>query len=97
MPNRTLFFIVVGLAAVAGIVYYYQCIPADNFRVRLALGFLMGGASSNLIDRVRVGHVTDFLDFRVWPVFNMADTAIVVGTGLLVFHLLKEEIKHYKA
>ena len=44
---------------------------------------MIGGSIANLIDRVRLGHVTDFLDFDYWPAFNLADTFIVVGVGLL--------------
>jgi signal peptidase II len=49
----------------------------------VALGFVLGGSVSNLLDRVRLGHVTDFLDLRWWPAFNLADTFIVVGVGIL--------------
>ena len=49
----------------------------------VALGFVLGGSVSNLIDRVRLGHVTDFLDFRFWPAFNLADLFIVVGVATL--------------
>jgi signal peptidase II len=55
----------------------------------LAGGFVAGGALGNLVDRVRGGLVTDFLDFRVWPVFNLADLFIVVGAGLLVLSLAR--------
>jgi signal peptidase II len=49
----------------------------------VALGLLIGGSASNLVDRLRLGYVTDFLDFRYWPAFNLADTFIVVGVGIL--------------
>jgi signal peptidase II len=49
----------------------------------VALGLVLGGSVSNLLDRVRLGYVTDFLDFAYWPSFNLADTFIVVGVGLL--------------
>ncbi|HEX6490180.1 MAG TPA: signal peptidase II [Gaiellaceae bacterium] len=49
----------------------------------VALGLLIGGSASNLVDRIRLGYVTDFLDFRYWPAFNLADTFIVVGVGVL--------------
>jgi len=48
-----------------------------------ALGLVLGGSLSNLVDRVRLGYVTDFIDFRWWPAFNLADSFIVVGVGLL--------------
>jgi signal peptidase II len=49
----------------------------------VALGLLIGGSVSNLLDRIRLGHVTDFLDFRWWPAFNLADSFIVVGVAIL--------------
>jgi len=52
-----------------------------------SLGLILGGAVGNLIDRVIAGHVVDFLDFHIWPVFNIADTVISVGTALLVWHI----------
>ena len=48
---------------------------------------LAAGAVSNLIDRIRLGHVVDFFDFRIWPVFNIADIAIVLGTGAVLWAL----------
>ena len=52
-----------------------------------ALGLLIGGSVSNLVDRVRLGHVTDFLDFGWWPAFNLADSFIVVGVAVLLVAL----------
>lgn len=57
--------------------------------LKLGLAIIAGGALSNLLDRLRLGYVVDFLDFRVWPVFNLADFAIVVGTGLILVQLLR--------
>jgi signal peptidase II len=53
-----------------------------------ALGLLIGGSVSNLVDRVRLGHVTDFLDLRYWPAFNLADSCIVVGVAILLAALV---------
>ena len=53
-----------------------------------ALGFVIGGSVSNLVDRVRLGHVTDFLDVRFWPAFNLADSFIVIGVAILLASLL---------
>ena len=49
---------------------------------------IIGGALGNLIDRLRVGHVIDFIDLHVWPVFNVGDSAITIGVGLLILHSL---------
>jgi signal peptidase II len=69
---------------VAAIILYYVFPPLNSTLLGFGLGLQLGGALGNLLDRVRYGHVTDFLDFRVWPVFNLADSAIVVGVALLV-------------
>ncbi len=57
----------------------------------VALGLLIGGSLSNLADRMRLGHVTDFLDFRYWPAFNLADACIVAGVILLLRTMLSGE------
>jgi signal peptidase II len=57
----------------------------------VALGLLVGGSLSNLIDRIRLGHVTDFLDLRFWPAFNLADTFIVIGVAILLAALVLAE------
>jgi signal peptidase II len=54
----------------------------------VSLGLVIGGSLSNLVDRVRLGHVTDFLDLRFWPAFNLADSFIVVGVGILLLTLV---------
>lgn len=55
---------------------------------RLALGLILAGALGNLIDRIFLGYVIDFLDFRIWPVFNLADSAITIGAILLGWLIL---------
>ncbi|MDI6894906.1 MAG: signal peptidase II [Bacillota bacterium] len=67
-------------------------VPALAGQHRLAPvagGLVVGGALGNLLDRMSTGLVTDFLDFRVWPVFNLADTFIVAGAGLLILSLVR--------
>ncbi len=55
----------------------------------IAMGLVFGGALGNLIDRLRFGSVVDFIDLKVWPVFNIADIAITVGVGLLMIEVLR--------
>ncbi|TYB91476.1 MAG: signal peptidase II [Kosmotoga sp.] len=57
----------------------------------LFLGFIIGGALGNNIDRIRFGYVVDFLEFPYWPVFNLADTFIVIGAALLLFSFYRRE------
>lgn len=97
LANQQWFFILVALGAVGGMLYYMRHPEAQHWRARLALGLLIGGAVGNLIDRVRVGKVVDFLLFYwkdyYFPNFNVADICITVGVGLLVLHLLLTEEK----
>ena len=70
-------------AAVAAMLIFFSRQAQRHPLLPIALGLVIGGSVANLIDRVRLGHVTDFLDFAYWPAFNLADTFIVVGVGLL--------------
>jgi len=60
----------------------------DNRLDRITLGLILGGTIGNLIDRIHLGYVTDFIDIGVWPAFNIADSAVVVGAILLAYSLL---------
>ena len=60
---------------------------------RVSLWLILAGAAGNLIDRVRFGYVVDFLDFRIWPVFNIADSAITIGAILLGWSIIKHPQK----
>lgn len=84
-------FIVIPIIVSAVIVFYYRELPAQAWLVRLALGLQMGGALGNLIDRLRQGYVVDFFNVEFWPVFNVADSCIVIGVALLAFEILREE------
>ena len=62
-------------------------------QVHVAFALIFGGAVGNIIDRLHFGYVHDFIDFRFWPVFNVADSAITIGVGLLLLQMLVRE-KH---
>ena len=76
-------------------VLFYERLRRSGSLIHYGSVALAGGAVSNLIDRIRLGHVVDFFDFRVWPVFNIADIAIVVGTTAVLWALFvqKREIR----
>jgi signal peptidase II len=74
--------------AIAWMLGYFARSGARHPILPIALGLVIGGSVSNLADRVRLGHVTDFLDFRYWPAFNLADSFIVVGVGILLAALV---------
>ena len=61
-------------------------LPANARLQRSALAMVLGGAIGNITDRLRLGHVTDFIDVGPWPIFNVADSSIVIGIGLLIFY-----------
>jgi len=93
---RLTFFIGISVVAI-GIIFsfFHKLAPGDRLPA-LALGFILGGALGNLIDRVRYREVVDFLHFRLWkgyswPDFNFADSFIVVGVALLLLELLAAE------
>jgi signal peptidase II len=81
-------FAIVAVAVVVGMVIFYRYLPSDRIWLRVSLGLQLGGALGNLLDRVHLGTVVDFIDFKFWPVFNLADTAIVSGVAVLAFYLL---------
>jgi len=97
-PSEIRLFFFVGVAIFAlGIVahFLYQLAPGDKLSA-LALGLILGGAVGNLVDRIRLGEVIDFLHFNLWggyswPDFNLADTWIVVGVALLLIEMLAVE------
>ncbi len=86
--NQTLFFIVVSILAVITIVIYIKKFLNVSFTIKIGLALILGGALGNLVDRLCFGYVVDFLDFKIWPVFNIADSAITVGTFLLIVNLM---------
>ncbi|HKV42470.1 MAG TPA: signal peptidase II, partial [Blastocatellia bacterium] len=83
--------IVVSVAAIAVVLFYLLRTAASNRALLISLSLLAGGISGNLIDRIRLGRVIDFIDvyhnLHHWPVFNIADTAISIGALLLAIDL----------
>lgn len=94
---RNPFFIGVSILAVFLIVYYHRRAKEKGTFFVLGLSLILGGAVGNLIDRLRIGMVVDFLDFHIgsyhWPAFNVADAAITTGVFLMLLDLLRESKK----
>ena len=80
--------------AVIWMIYFFARSGSRHTVLPVALGLVIGGSVSNLVDRVRLGHVTDFLDFTYWPAFNLADTFIVVGVAVLLLALVVSDRAH---
>ena len=88
LKEKTSFFVVITALVVMAIVFAIPHIQREHLFLRPALGLMLGGALGNFVDRARFGHVIDFIDFRIWPVFNVADMAIVMAVGFLFWKLL---------
>jgi signal peptidase II len=90
-PQQGSLFILVAVVVVLAIVFYQQRLPINGWLIRLTLGLQLGGATGNLVDRLRYGSVVDFIDIGFWPIFNLADLSIVVGVAVLAYHLWRED------
>ena len=88
LQGQTVFLVVTSLVGVAAIVLYYLSPPLEHGLLRAALALQLGGAAGNLIDRVRLGEVTDFINFRFWPAFNVADASITIGVAAILWFFL---------
>ena len=92
MAGQTWIFVVTALLVIGGVIYSQFRIPRREMFTRLAIGMIGGGALGNLYDRLVIGRVVDYLDFRIWPyVFNFADSMIVLAVGLLMLLIYREE------
>ncbi len=93
---RLPFFLTVALIAVVGILWYLRTLPESARWMHFSLGLIFGGAVGNLIDRIRLGEVIDFIGVHWyqyhWPAFNVADSAICVGVAILLLLSLREEL-----
>lgn len=89
---RTILFLVVSTIAIGFIFYFYKNTPGTHPVLASGFALIFGGAIGNMIDRIRLGTVVDFLDFYIkglhWPAFNIADSAISVGMAIFLFHLV---------
>jgi len=85
-----MFFAGLAVVVAGAIVYFNLTLPGRQWLLRLALGLQLGGALGNLVDRLRLGHVTDFIDIGPWYIFNLADLAIVTGVILFAIVLLRD-------
>jgi signal peptidase II len=91
--GQTLMLSIINIIGLIAILIFFGYIPRSSTLGNLALGLVFGGALGNLVDRLRLGHVTDFIDVRLlydyhWPAFNVADSAISIGVIALIFFIL---------
>ena len=91
LPHQSWFFILAGAAMIAAFCFYYPRLKRQDGYFHYGCVALLAGAVGNLIDRIRSGLVVDFFDFRIWPVFNIADIAIVLGVISMIYAILYKE------
>ncbi len=90
-PQGSLVFTIIAILVTLAIIYYYPQIPRSELALRIALGLQMGGALGNLISRLTIGAVTEFISVGRFPVFNVADSSISIGVAVLLVGMWREE------
>lgn len=90
--DNRLFFIGIAIIVIMVVLWAYKEIMQSGWFIRYGAAFFLGGAIGNLIDRTRQGLVIDFFDFRIWPIFNVADIFICVGVGMIIWNMVTTEL-----
>lgn len=85
--DQMVFLVISAVIGIGAIVFYHMAHSRKTLPLTVSLGLMLGGAAGNLAERLVRGHVTDFIDLRVWPVFNVADSSIVIGVAVLAWLL----------
>lgn len=88
LSNQRMFLLITGAVLVAATAYFYPLLKKSDGYLKFGATSILSGAVANLIDRAQTGYVVDFFDFRIWPVFNVADIAIVVGMGFMIYAII---------
>lgn len=97
LQNKKIFFVVITVIVAMGIIFTIAKYSKGMHRAMLySLALILAGAIGNLIDRIRLGYVIDFFDFRIWPVFNIADMCVVCGCILITYYMffIEPKTKH---
>lgn len=100
LQNQMLFFYIITVIVVIGVIYYMEKYAKGNILLSISLSFILGGAIGNFIDRLFRQEVVDFLDFIIfgydYPIFNVADSALVIGVVLVFISTIMDEKKKGK-
>jgi signal peptidase II len=88
LANQRMLFLILTAVIVGVMIYLYCSLSNKKSLTAISLGIVVSGAIGNFIDRFIQGTVTDFLDFRIWPIFNIADIAICVGLALICYFII---------
>ncbi|MDP6265770.1 MAG: signal peptidase II [Candidatus Woesearchaeota archaeon] len=86
LQQQEFILIFISIIVIGVIVYHFDRIKEKEILLQALVGFVLGGTIGNLIDRIAYGFVIDFLDFRIWPIFNVADSFVTIGViGLIIY------------
>ena len=91
LANQRWFFLVVAFILIIVYAIYHKKVNRGPISLRIGSALLISGAIGNGIDRYVLHGVVDFFDFRIWPIFNVADIGICVGVACVIYHLLRNE------
>ena len=91
LSNQRWFFLVVAFILIIVYAIYHKKVNRGPISLRIGSALLISGAIGNGIDRYVLHGVVDFFDFRIWPIFNVADIGICVGVACIIYHLLRNE------
>lgn len=94
--DKNLLFSILALTISILLIVFYPKLTDDDWFLRIALGLQLGGSLGNLIDRIKIGYVTDFISVGNFPVFNIADASITMGVVVMIIGLWVEEKKERK-
>ena len=91
--SASMILAILAIVIAIAIIFYFPQIPEKETLARIALAMQLGGAVGNLIDRLTIGHVTEFISLGSFPVFNVADSSITIGVGILLLSMIISEHK----
>ena len=89
LKAQALILIFISIFVIGILLYNFDRIKNNETLLQILAGFVLGGTIGNLIDRLAYGHVIDFLDFQIWPIFNFADSFVTIGVIGLIIYLWK--------
>ena len=92
-PNQTTLLMLASILGIGVLLLILRKERIPGLWLRTSLGLQLGGAAGNLVDRITLGRVTDFIDIGIWPVFNLADSSIMVGLAILAWFLLRPPVE----
>ena len=90
LKAQALILIFISIFVIGILIYNFDRIKNNETLLQILAGFVLGGTIGNLIDRLAYGHVIDFLDFQIWPIFNFADSFVTIGVIGLIIYLWKK-------